>query len=57
MMIIPNFLSYRPAAAELDFAGTIVDGNGTSFKNGDQVFGFVANRMSYAPSLTTTTTP
>ncbi|KAG6919967.1 hypothetical protein DXG01_013316 [Tephrocybe rancida] len=31
----------RPLPAEQDLAGEIVDGNGTQFSAGDQVFGFI----------------
>jgi NADPH:quinone reductase-like Zn-dependent oxidoreductase len=32
----------RPRTAEHDFAGTVIDANDTSFKNGDKVWGFMA---------------
>jgi NADPH:quinone reductase-like Zn-dependent oxidoreductase len=38
---MPNFAAKRPRVMEQDFAGTIVDGNGTEFKTGDEVFGIV----------------
>ena len=42
MRLLPNFLASRPLVAENDFAGVVVDANGSSeFKNGDPVFGFV----------------
>jgi NADPH:quinone reductase-like Zn-dependent oxidoreductase len=31
----------RPRTAEHDFAGTVIDANDTSFKNGDKVWGFM----------------
>lgn len=43
MQFLPDFLAKRPRVAEYDFAGTIVGANGTNkFKDGDQVFGWVA---------------
>ncbi|KAG6821093.1 hypothetical protein H0H93_007252 [Arthromyces matolae] len=42
MKILPNFAnSGRPLPAEQDLAGEIVDGNGTQFSAGDQVFGSI----------------
>ncbi|KAH0826121.1 hypothetical protein J3R83DRAFT_5905 [Lanmaoa asiatica] len=37
MGALPNVLSKRPHPAEHDLAGVIVDANGTSFSNGDEV--------------------
>lgn len=43
MRMIPNFANTgRPLPAEHDLSGIIVDGNGTEFSNGDQVFGFIS---------------
>ncbi|RDB24078.1 Zinc-type alcohol dehydrogenase-like protein C16A3.02c [Hypsizygus marmoreus] len=43
MRVLPNFAhSGRPLPAEYDLSGVIVDGNGTEFSNGDQVFGYVS---------------
>ncbi|KAG6844721.1 hypothetical protein H0H87_004341 [Tephrocybe sp. NHM501043] len=42
MKILPNFAhSGRPLPAEQDLAGEIVDGNGSQFSAGDQVFGII----------------
>ncbi|KAG6897297.1 hypothetical protein C0992_002739 [Termitomyces sp. T32_za158] len=42
MKFLPTFAhSGRPLPAEHDLAGEIVDGNGTRFSAGDQVFGFI----------------
>lgn len=41
MGLLPNFLASRPTIAEHDFTGVVVDGNGTSWKVGDPVFGIV----------------
>ena len=32
----------QPRTAEHDFAGTVIDANGTSLKDGDKVWGYVA---------------
>lgn len=40
MRYAPNFIAKRPHVAEHDFAGTIVDPNGSGFKKGDAVFGW-----------------
>ena len=45
MHYAPNFLVKRPYIAEHDFAGTVIDSNGSSFKNGDAVFGWIPARM------------
>ncbi|KAL0947086.1 hypothetical protein HGRIS_013227 [Hohenbuehelia grisea] len=49
MKMAPNFIAKRPAIAEYDLAGVVVDANGTEFKEGDAVFGFI----SVAESLKT----
>ncbi|KAJ8494298.1 hypothetical protein ONZ45_g13281 [Pleurotus djamor] len=41
MKIAPNFAVGRPLPAGRDFAGVVVNGNGTEFKEGDEVFGFI----------------
>ncbi|KAF8508092.1 quinone oxidoreductase [Hysterangium stoloniferum] len=41
MGLLPSFVAGRPHVAEYDFAGTIVHTNETSFKNGDEVFGWI----------------
>jgi len=46
MLWIPNLFSNRPHVAEHDFAGEVVDGNGTEFSDGDQVFGFNAQELT-----------
>ncbi|PFH52444.1 hypothetical protein AMATHDRAFT_140283 [Amanita thiersii Skay4041] len=51
MKWLPNLPGIgRPLVAEHDLAGVIVDGNGTEFKPGDQVFGFVSVELSMATS-------
>ncbi|KAF9036600.1 hypothetical protein BJ165DRAFT_1532722 [Panaeolus papilionaceus] len=42
MMKLPNLFAKRPHVAEHDFSGVVVDANGTSFSNGDNVFGFIS---------------
>ena len=44
MAVAPNFLAKRPLPAEYDFAGTIADANGSQYKVGDPVWGFVEVR-------------
>ncbi|KAG6874090.1 hypothetical protein C0995_006947 [Termitomyces sp. Mi166 len=47
MKFLPTFAhSGRPLPAEHDLAGEIVDGNGTQFSAGDQVFGFIPAELS-----------
>jgi NADPH:quinone reductase-like Zn-dependent oxidoreductase len=41
LAVLPNFLAKRPLVPEHDFAGVIMDGNGTEFKSGDRVFGWI----------------
>ncbi|KAF9234545.1 chaperonin 10-like protein [Melanogaster broomeanus] len=41
MGVLPNFLSARPHPAEHDFAGVVVDANGSRFSNGDEIIGFI----------------
>ncbi|KAJ8483177.1 hypothetical protein ONZ45_g14693 [Pleurotus djamor] len=41
MRLAPNFVLGRPFPAGCDFAGVVVDGNGTELKEGDEVFGFI----------------
>lgn len=37
---VPSFVLKRWVSTEFDFAGVIVDANGTEFKEGDEVFGW-----------------
>jgi NADPH:quinone reductase-like Zn-dependent oxidoreductase len=46
MQLLPNWLAKRPHVAEHDFAGTIVDANGTQFAAGDEVYGWIQSRES-----------
>lgn len=47
MRLLPNFAnSGRPLAAEHDLSGVIIDGNGTQFSEGDQVFGYISVELS-----------
>ncbi|KAJ8483180.1 hypothetical protein ONZ45_g14694 [Pleurotus djamor] len=41
MKLAPNFAAGRPTPAGRDFAGVVVNGNGTELKEGDDVFGFM----------------
>ncbi|KAJ8482337.1 hypothetical protein ONZ45_g14989 [Pleurotus djamor] len=41
LKLAPNFAVGRPLPAGRDFAGVVVNGNGTEFKEGDEVFGFI----------------
>lgn len=41
MRMLPNLFANRPHVAEHDFSGVIVDANGTSYSNGDNVFGWI----------------
>ncbi|KAF8417003.1 chaperonin 10-like protein [Boletus edulis BED1] len=41
MGTLPNVLTKRPHPAEHDLAGVIVDANGSSFSNGDEVIGYI----------------
>ncbi|KAI0756937.1 NAD(P)-binding protein [Daedaleopsis nitida] len=40
--IVPSFILRRIKAYEFDLAGVVVDGNGTEFKEGDEVFAVTA---------------
>ncbi|KZT69073.1 NAD(P)-binding protein [Daedalea quercina L-15889] len=41
MRVAPSFVIKRPYISESDLAGTVVDANGTSFKEGDRVYGWI----------------
>ncbi|KAL1951878.1 hypothetical protein VTO73DRAFT_1027 [Trametes versicolor] len=41
MGMLPGFLLKRLTAPEFDVAGVVVDANGTGFKEGDEVFGWI----------------
>lgn len=41
MVALPNFFITRPHVAEYDFAGVVVNGNGTEFSDGNPVYGWV----------------
>ena len=41
MSLLPNAVAKRPHTAEHDFAGIVVDANGSEYKNGDVVFGMI----------------
>ncbi|KAI0669841.1 NAD-P-binding protein [Trametes maxima] len=41
MGLLPSFVLKRVNAAEYDFAGVIVDGNGSELKEADEVFGWI----------------
>ena len=44
MGMLPNILARRPHVAEQDFAGVVVDANGTEFENGQEVYGWIPLR-------------
>ena len=46
MKLAPSFIIKRPYIAENDFAGIVVDANGTELHNGQEVFGVVPERTS-----------
>ncbi|KZT51770.1 NAD(P)-binding protein [Calocera cornea HHB12733] len=46
LMSMPNIMVKRPVIAEHDLSGEIVNGNGTEFKVGDEVFGMVPADLS-----------
>ena len=46
MGMLPNFIAKRPHVAEHDFAGVVVDANGTDLQNGQEVYGFIPVRTS-----------
>jgi len=41
MQIAPGFVARKPYVPEHDFSGVIVDANGSSFSNGDIVYGWI----------------
>lgn len=41
MGMLPNFIAKRPHVAEYDFAGVVVDANGTEFHEGQEVYGWI----------------
>ncbi|OJT04705.1 Zinc-type alcohol dehydrogenase-like protein C16A3.02c [Trametes pubescens] len=46
MGFLPNFVLKRVNAAEYDLAGVIVDANGSEFKEGDEVYGWIPFPLS-----------
>ncbi|CCM03949.1 uncharacterized protein FIBRA_06102 [Fibroporia radiculosa] len=42
MGMVPGFILKRPYIPEHDLAGIVVDANGSKFKTGDEVFGFLS---------------
>ncbi|GLB43433.1 putative zinc-binding dehydrogenase [Lyophyllum shimeji] len=48
MKLLPNFARGRPLPAEMELSGVVVDGNGTEYSDGDQVFGFVTPELAKA---------
>lgn len=44
MSTVPDILARRPITPEHDFAGVVVDANGTEFSVGDEVIGFIPVR-------------
>lgn len=44
MGFLPNFLARRPLVAEHDFAGVVVDANGSKWQNGQDVYGSIMFR-------------
>ncbi|GJE86887.1 NAD(P)-dependent alcohol dehydrogenase [Phanerochaete sordida] len=41
MGLLPNFVARRPHVAEHDFAGVVVDANGSGLKEGHEVYGWI----------------
>ena len=41
MVHVPNFIAHRPYGTGYDYSGVIVDGNGTQYKEGDEVYGYL----------------
>lgn len=41
MGLLPNFIARRPHVAENDFAGVVVDANGTALQAGQEVYGWI----------------
>lgn len=54
MRLVPNLFAGRPAVAEYDFSGIVMDANGSHWSNGDAVYGMI-RPCKY--SLTTTIFP
>ena len=49
MKMLPNLFVKRPHVAEHDFSGVIIDSNGTTFSNGDDVYGWIpAGELIYS---------
>jgi hypothetical protein len=47
MLYAPNLFARRPSGAAYDYSGVVVDGNGTQFKPGDEVYGFLQPRRFF----------
>lgn len=52
MGALPGFLLRRLIGVDLDLAGTVIDGNGAAFKEGDEVFGWILLCGSNSPRST-----
>ncbi|KAH9934871.1 uncharacterized protein B0H18DRAFT_490659 [Fomitopsis serialis] len=50
MGMLPGFLAKKPYIPEYDLAGIIVDANGTSLKEGDQVYGWIPATVPVKPA-------
>ncbi|KAF8439684.1 chaperonin 10-like protein [Boletus edulis BED1] len=48
MGTLPTALTKRPHPAEHDLAGVIVDANGSSFSNGDEVIGYIPVSLQFS---------
>ena len=46
MRMLPDSAAKRPHVAEHDFSGVVANANGSSFSNGDNVYGFVPTSES-----------
>ena len=57
MRVLPNLFANRPHVAEHDFSGVIVDANGTSYSNGDNVFGWIPTSKLHLHRLQTVCLP
>lgn len=44
MSVAPDIFARRPITPEHDFAGVVMDANGTEFSAGDEVIGFIPVR-------------
>ena len=55
--LLPSFVLKRVLTYEYDFAGVVVDPNGTDFEEGDEIFGVIPVRESTSPLSTPMSLP